>query len=359
MIDRRTFLRSAAQGAALTGALAAPSPLRAALLQDPFLEVIPEQVAAVKRGLDYLAKVQNRQGGIGTQAPVAFTSLAGLSWMAGGSTPTRGPYASNVMNALKFILRCARGPTGYINEGQGRMMGGSGMHGHGFALLFLAELYGMCGDLTDSLGDDNIKDAIVRAVSVTERAQHQQGGWIYDPNPSGHEGSVTVTQVQGLRAAKNAGISVAPKCIDKGMSYIRKSTNPDGTIMYQLGMTSHATYPLTAAGACVYAYLGMYDDASAQKCMKALYDFVMGKRSGGGGGFDSYATLYAGQACFFMKRRDNRYWTEGFAKIRRQLLAAQGKNGAWANDGYDGSFGTSAATLVLQIPFRILPIFQD
>ena len=357
VIDRRTFLK----GAAMTGALACPAPLRAALLQEsPFIEVLPEQVAAVKKGLDYLAKIQNRSGGIGVQAPLAFTALAGLAWMAGGSTPTRGPYAANVMNALRFVLRCARGSSGYLNEGAGRMAGGSGMHGHGYALLFLAELYGMCGDLADSLGDDNVREAIVRAVLVTEKAQAKPaGGWYYEPTPGQHEGSVTVTQVQALRAARNVGVRVSEKCVEMGVTYIKKSTNPDGTIMYMLGGGSHASYPLTAAGACVYSYFGLYDDPQGQKCMKALYEFIMGKRAGSNQNFDSYATFYAGQACFFMKRRDPKYWTEGYAKIRKQLLSTQSKSGAWMNDSYEGCFGTSCATLVLQIPFRILPIFQD
>jgi hypothetical protein len=355
LLDRRTFLK----GAAMTGALAAPAPLRAALLQDsPFIEILPEQVGAVKRGLDFMAKIQSRRGHVGVQAPLAFTALAGLAWMAGGSTPTRGPYAVNVMNALRFVLQCARGSTGYINENAARLAGGSGMHGHGYALLFLAELYGMCGDI-DAVGDDSVRHAIQRAVTVTERAQHAQGGWTYDPSPNGHEGSVTVTQVHALRAARNIGVSVSQKVVDRGISYIKKSTNADGTIMYMLGQGSHATYPLTAAGACVYAYYGLYDDPMGQKCMKALFDFVSGKRPGQNPHFDSYASFYAGQACFFMKRKDPRYWTEGYAKIRKQLLATQAKNGAWASDGYEGAFGTPCATLILQIPFRILPIFQD
>ena len=361
MIDRRSFLKSAALSG---GALAVPGLYSSALAQEPtssgpFVEVLPEQVVAVKRGLDYLQKIQSKSGSVGVQAPLAFTALAGLAWMAGGSTPTRGPYAACVMNALKFVLRCGRGTTGYLNEGAGRLAGGSGMHGHGFALLFLAELYGMCGDLADSLADENVREAITRAVGVTERSQHAQGGWSYDPNPSAHEGSVTITQVQALRACRNIGVSVSQKVVDKGISYIRQSTNADGTIMYMLGQGSHATYPLTAAGACVYSYFGLYEDPKGQKCMKALYDFIMGKRSGQNPNFDSYATFYAGQACFFMKRKEPKYWTEGYARLRKTLLSSQAKNGAWTNDGYEGAFGTPCATLILQIPYRILPIFQD
>ncbi|MBI4564540.1 MAG: terpene cyclase/mutase family protein [Planctomycetes bacterium] len=359
-MDRRAFLKNTA----LAGITAA-GPARASLLAqeragERFEEVIPEQVEAIKKGLDFLVRSQGQSGAIGRTCQVAFTSLAGLAFMAGGNTPTRGVYAENVYKALRFIMRCVS-KKGYINEGAGRGMGGSGMHGHGYGLLFLAELYGMCGEIQDQLDNESVKDAIARAVGLTEYAQDPNGGWLYDPHPNGHEGSVTVTQVQALRAARNVGIQVSQKVIDKGISYIKKSTAADGTIMYRLGMGSGGSYALTAAGACVYAYYGLYDDKMAEKCMKALYSFVSGKRHAGRNmSFDSYSTFYAGQACFFMKRKDPKYWVEGFGRIRKELLASQNKgSGSWTTDGYDGTYGTACATLVLQIPYRYLPIFQD
>src|SRR4051794_6678869 len=52
--------------------------------------------AAVKKGLDYLAKTQTQDGNwSGTQDsnayPVTMTSLAGMAFLANGNTPTRGP----------------------------------------------------------------------------------------------------------------------------------------------------------------------------------------------------------------------------------------------------------------------------
>ncbi|MBI4566231.1 MAG: terpene cyclase/mutase family protein [Planctomycetes bacterium] len=366
-MNRRTFLK----GAALSG-FAAACPRGALALQDDgagrFQEMIPEQAEAVRKGLDFLARSQRTSGAVGTKAPVAFTSLAGLAFMAGGSTPTRGPYSENVYKALDFIMRCVS-RQGYINEGGAgghREMGGSGMHGHGYALLFLAELYGMCGELQGELANEGIKDVIQRAVKVTEFSQDPNGGWLYDPRPQGHEGSVTVTQVQALRAARNAGISIEQKVIDKGISYIRRSTTADGNIQYQLGGQGWGIRPsLTAAGACVYAYYGLYDDPMAAKCMRALYRHIANPRSNRWAGHHYYAAFYAAQACFFMKRRDAAYWTTGYDRLRKELLAAQDRrSGAWkmdpgGKDWYDESFYTSCATLVLQIPYRYLPIFQD
>jgi hypothetical protein len=351
---RREFLRAASMG---LPALAAPSLLRA---QDSdFKEIIPEQVAAIDRGLKWLAANQYNSGGIGTTCQVAFTGLAGLAFLANNSTPVRGAYAQNVRACLKFILRCSNRVNGFINEAAGRGLGGSGMHGHGYATWFLAELYGMCGDMVD-IGDESVKQRLTKAVQVIEQSQDPNGGWTYEPMPYGHEGSVTVTEVQALRSARNAGIKVNPDVIKKGIDYIRRSTYADGTIAYSLGSRgSGGTYALTAAGMTVFAMYGLYDAPEVKRGMKALMDFLSGNRARGGH-HDYYAHLYAGQVCFFAKSKDPAFWTRGFSTIRQELLQSQDKStGCWTQDGYNGAFGTATACLVLQIPYRYLPIFQD
>ena len=53
-------------------------------------------------------------------------------------------------------------------------------------------------------------DILERAIDFTTDAQTDRGGWGYVSAKDGggfDEGSVTITQVQGLRAARNAGIS--------------------------------------------------------------------------------------------------------------------------------------------------------
>jgi len=351
-MKRRDFLKAAALGAP---ALAAPS----LLAGQEFQEVTREQVEAVERGLTWLAKNQYSSGAIGATCQTAFTGLAGLAFLANNSTPYRGRYAKAVRMALKFTLKCASKASGYINEAAGRGLGGSGMHGHGYATWFLAELYGMCGDMAD-LGDESVKDKVQRALQVIASSQDPTGGWTYEPQPYGHEGSVTITQVQAMRSARNSGLMVDKKVVDKGLDYIRKSTMADGTVAYSLGSRgSGGTYALTAAGMCVFAMYGAYDAPEVKRGMKALMEFLTGGRHRGGH-HDYYAHLYAGQACFFAKSKDPAFWTKGYDTIRRELLASQDKvSGSWQNDGYGGAFGTACACLVLQIPYRYLPVFQD
>ena len=59
----------------------------------------------------------------------------------------------------------------------------------------------------------------------TGQAQTPAGGWGYVSAKDGgdfDEGSTTITQVQGLRGCRNAGIPVPKEIIDKAVKYIRK-----------------------------------------------------------------------------------------------------------------------------------------
>src|SRR5204863_6784284 len=102
------------------------------------------------------------------------------------------------------------------------------MYGHGFATLFLALVY---GDEDDRERREKLKDILTRAVKYIGAAQSTQGGWFYTSKTEGHdqdEGSVTVTQVQALRACRNAGIAVPTQFIENGQKYLKNSTTPRG-----------------------------------------------------------------------------------------------------------------------------------
>ena len=159
--------------------------------------ITPETLKAVVKGLDFLAVQQAEDGSWisdpGGQAyPVAMTGLAGTAMLAHGNTPTRGHYAKNVKGAVEYLVRCAT-PTGLItgpNKDSGQPM-----HGHGFALMFLACV---CGMITKESLRKQVQIAVRKAVTLTSQGQSEAGGWTYNPG-GGDEGSVTVTQVQALR----------------------------------------------------------------------------------------------------------------------------------------------------------------
>ena len=53
------------------------------------------------------------------------------------------------------------------------------------------------------------------------------------------------------------------------------------------------------------------------------------------------------------------YWEPYFEEVRAELLAMQNPDGSWPNRvGPGAHFGTAMAVLILEIPYRYLPIFQ-
>lgn len=336
-------------------------------LQDKadLVEITPQVQACVEKGLEHLARTQSHNGSYGNgSAPVATTAMAGLAFLAGGHVPGRSKYTPQIRKCVDYLVKCTS-KTGYINEGAIRGQGGSGMHGHGYALLFLSQVYGMQDGLTaDEI--EKLKDVITRAVRVTEHAQAQNGGWIYDPNPSGDEGSVTVTQVQALRAVHNAGIRVNIRTIERAIEYINKTTSDAGRTRYSLSSGGAGDRPtLTAAGMCVLTYLGQYN---SPKITKGL-DFLL-KDCKPGKGINNPNQQAWGQWWFFygnyygtvaMYQAGGNYWREWWPAVRDALVQSQGSNGAWRNGEstqYGEAFGTSLALMTLQIPYRYLPVFQ-
>ena len=172
----------------------------------------PEALRAVTKGLDYLGAQQADDGswitGGGQAYPVAMTGLAGTAFLAHGNSPTRGKYSRNVQGAVEFLVRCAT-PTGLITGPA--QDSGQPMHGHGFALMFLASVYGM---ITKESLRRQVGETVRKAVTLTSQGQSGQGGWTYIPG-AGDEGSVTVTQVQALAGRAERGVP-RPQGRDRG-----------------------------------------------------------------------------------------------------------------------------------------------
>jgi len=315
--------------------------------------VTPEIKRRIERGMSYLLRTQNRDGswynmgGWGSY-PTAMTALAGTALLMKGSTATRGPEARAIRKATNFLVRAAR-PNGLLST-QGE---GSSMHGHGFAMLFLAQVYGM---EEDAATGRRIHDVLTRAVRLTERSQSRAGGWLYSPDQDGDEGSVTVTQIQGLRACRDAGIQVNPNTVKKAVRYIERSANPDGGIRYRMSGGGGSRPPISAAAVATLYNAGRYDSPLALKCL-AFCDRSIPLHGGSGGGWGHfyYTHLYFAQAKYV---RGGREWTRYYRAISGRLASSQSSDGSWMGDHVGTSYGTALAVIILSLPYQLVPIYQ-
>ena len=343
--------------AALVALLALPaSALAAADVRVRPELITPEVEQAIEKGLAYLARTQSRAGSWRGRSghyggyPSAMTALSGLALMAAGNTPTEGPYAVNVRRAVDYCLSCANrnGLIAQIGE-----EGARPMYGHGFSMLFLAQAYGMEHDPDQQR---KIRRVLQRAVRLTARSQSGDGGWLYTPDANGDEGSVTITQIQALRAVRNAGIKVPKSTITRAGQYIAKCANKDGGISYSLRSRGSSRPAITAAAVATLYNAGQYENPIALKALDYLkkhLDSKQGKRMWFGHSF--YTLLYASQAMYLSSEAN---WTWFFPKRRDELLKQQNKDGSWRGDHVGEVYGTAVALLVFHLPYRYLPILQ-
>lgn len=307
-----------------------------------FVEITPQARDVIERGMRYLAAQQSSEGSWGmsdgptADGHVAITSLACIAFMADGHVPGRGRYGENVQRGLDYVLRhCTE--SGLIAT----PTGGSPMYGHGFATLFLGEIYGMTGD-------PKVRDALIKAVRLIVNSQNSEGGWRYQPVPVDADLSVTICQVMALRSARNAGIAVPKETIDRAIQYVKQSQNAsDGGFRYMLN-GGGSGYARTAAGVASLQYAGIYQDDAIERGLKYLLDHNQDST------YYFYGQYYTAQAMFLA---GGDYWRQWYPDAREELLGRQASNGAWSG-GHGSSYCTAMSLIVLQVPNRLLPIFQ-
>ena len=157
-----------------------------------------------------------------------MTALAGTALLCSGSTTMQGPYAKQIRLAVDYLLSRAR-PNGLIGDPFSDLRY---TYGHGFSMLFLSQVL---GEEEDEERRDELVEVLAKAVEFSGRAQTRSGGWGYVSAKDGNdfdEGSTTITQVQGLRGCRNAGIAVPSEIIETPKSISMFAKNPDGGISY-------------------------------------------------------------------------------------------------------------------------------
>jgi len=315
-------------------------------------EITPELDDAIGRGLAFLAAAQLDDGswdGGRFGKNVAITAVASLAMMAEGSTASRGVYADHIRRGLDFVLDSTK-ENGLIaaeaNNGP--------MYGHGFAALFLGEVYGMTGGGADSALSGRIHETLVKAVRLIEQTQNEDGGWRYNPVPYDADVSVTICQIMALRSARNAGIEVSGETIDRAVDYVRAAQNPDGGFRYQLSAGSSA-WPRTAAGVASLFYAGIYDDDSIDRGLEYLMTTALPGTASPRRSHYFYGQYYAVQSMYLA---GGDAWSVWWPAIRAELLDAQRDDGRWDDRSVGPAYGTAMALIVLQMPKRYLPIFQ-
>jgi hypothetical protein len=320
--------------------------------------------AAVRKALDFLAREQNPQGyweANNGQYRIAMTALCGMAMLSEGSTASGGRYSKYISKAVEFLTRPdiarANGLIGYKNDYRYT-------YGHGFSMLFLSQVY---GDEEFPRRRKKLKKVLTKAVEFSRNAQTTRGGWGYVSAKEGRdfdEGSTCITQVQGLRACRNAGIAVPKDVIEKAKKYIYacmvKTGAQKGGIVYSYqsrGGTSGRP-PITAAACAAMFNSGEYEGANVKSMLSYCKKYVWPGGSTGGRtnfGHWHYSHYYYSQVVY---RLGDKEWEKYMADVGATILKKQSADGSW-KEGYVGYVYTTAINAtILQLDKGYIPIYQ-
>ena len=312
----------------------------------------PKIKLAAQKGLDWLAGEQHRQGyweANQGQYRVAMTALAGNAMLCEGSTTTRGKYAKNISAAVDYLVDTSQ-PNGLIGYKHDYHY----TYGHGFSMLFLSQVF---GEEENAQRRERLKEVLTKAVQFCGEAQTPDGGWGYVSAKDGNnfdEGSTCVTQVQGLRACRNAGIPVPKEVVDRAVEYIRKCMAPDGGVQYSI-RGGGSRPPISAAAIACLFNSGEYENETAQKLMKYCEKSMSAAGVNQMFGHWHYVHYYYAQVQY---RLGDEKWDKYFQPIAKEILSKQSANGTW-KEGHVGPVYTTAINCtILQIDNGFLPIYQ-
>src|SRR5436190_10722150 len=312
----------------------------------------PKVEQAIEKGLRWVAKNQSSLGHWTAGGyPTAMTALAGTALVGSGSTTIQGPYAKHIRKSVDYLLGKSR-VNGLIGDPQSD---NRYTYGHGFSMLFLSQVL---GEEEDEERRQELVEKLEKACTFSGNAQTPSGGWGYISAKDGNnfdEGSTTITQVQGLRACRNAGIPVTSEIIDKAKEYIFRCKNADGGISYSSRNHGTSRPAITAAALATLYNAGAYDTKHVpdmlEFCKKNLQNLSEGPNSFG---HWHYTYLYYSQV---MYRQGNKEWEPFRDKLYGHILKEQQPDGSWT--GNIGPIYVTACNLImLQLDKAYLPIYQ-
>ena len=159
--------------------------------------------------------------------PVAISSLAYLALMTTAPEDRKALQARE--KALAFILdtiedgrmKNTRDNTPKVHE--------RNVWSQGFSMFVMGRLLEK-----KEVGPGNrkeIRSRLADMVAALAKTQQADGGWTYDQGPS--ESFLTATILFGLLEAREAGLEVPDKLIDKPLQLIARQSNPGHYVAYQ------------------------------------------------------------------------------------------------------------------------------
>jgi hypothetical protein len=333
-----------------------------------------ETESAVETALGWLKRNQQSDGSwslagpyadgvAGTENPLAATAMALLAFQGAGNTHRSGEFKATVKKGMDALLKM-QDRDGCFFSTQ-RIQSSHQLYSQAQATIAVCELYGMT---EDSALRDPAQRAIDYAASIQANDGLGGGGWRYQPGKE-VDTSVTGWFVIALKSGEFGKLSVPSPVMDRISRYLDNVAAtpgegeqfvPGSRYLYRVGERDQRV-SMTAEALLCRQYLGWERDDPR---LLAGVRYV-GENPINWNEPHVYYWYYATQVMHHMGGDD---WEEWNRVMRKALPAAQIKtgreSGSWspAGDqfGYTGGrlFMTCLCAYMLEVYYRHLPIYQ-
>ncbi len=310
--------------------------------------------AILHLALEKLASMQAEDGSLptklgGANGRTAVTVIAGLAFLASGSTPTEGPYSKNIQAARKWLVANA----GHENDALTRSSGKNWSQVNwalGYAPLFLARVEALAPERATLTRLDEMRTDLIRNMEPT-------GGWAHGPRndlpyPLGYA-ELTATGnicLAALGELKSLGLEVPDEVIVKAVNYIERSSDGGGGVGYS---TRPGQQGLGSAGRSASALFAMsrlrlerhpFYKKLTSYLRRNLADIPDGHVS------PDFHMFFASLACRVLGKRD---WSTFVNQFRLEFLSLQNGDGTFGVRPADTSrFGMSNTDRTMGVAWR-------
>jgi len=325
----------------------------------PSMEVI-EQLGgsnaterAIRLGLDWFTNNQEADGhwamgkhGSHERYNTAGAGLALLCYYGWGIKHKDASRHARAQNkALQWLIKQQK------ENGDLRGDKGGRMYCHGIAAIALCEAYGLTEDL-------QLKGPAERAIKFILDAQHNEGGWRYNPKEKG-DLSVTGWQYMAMHSARMAELKVPEPAFAKARQFF--GTVAGGKNGGRYGYTGRGDgQPAMTATGMFMRQLDLSPPTAANQIESADYikaHMLKANR------VDFYYDYYATLALYQHQGPIWKEWNKNLKEIYVAMQVANGQHkGSWEPKGQHVGQGgrvlaTGLAVLSLEVYYRLLPMY--
>ena len=210
----------------------------------------------------------------GRAYPVAVTGLAGTALLANGNTPDPRPLrAASRQGHVEYLLELLD-VVGPDHRPRARQRPADAR------ARLCADVSGLASTAwrPSRRCATRPRRSIDKAVKLTAEGQSGAGGWTYIPG-GGDEGSVTVTQVQALRAAHNAGFGGAARHDRRRPSNTSSAAaRPKAASATRWRSGGGPRLAISAAAVATLYNAGEYDAPVANRCLEYVWQPFSGRQ---------------------------------------------------------------------------------